>query len=736
MSLATKVLLGLLAGIACGLLLGELTAPLEWVGKIFLMLLQMTVLPYILTSVMFGVGSLKRHEILPIAKYGGLALLLMWATTIVLLLQAGFALPTRVSASFFSLSWLEPDTTTLALDSFIPANPFQSLTQQSVPAVVLFSVAMGIAIIGMDNKKRILEGLELARDLISSLSVLVVRFTPYGVFAITAAAAGSLNLEELKGIYVFVTLLSVMSLFLVFWAFPHLIKNLTPFRYTEVMACSRDALVTAFATGNLFVVLPMISYRTQQLARQHATARKRRLSIIDVIVPISYSLPTAGKMLGYIFVIFAGWFSGKDLALADYPTLALLGISSFFSPMILSIPELLQQFHINPDTFKLYLLTDQILFNRFAALVGVMFIVGMALIVGAGATRMLRVSWRRVSYAFLFTAALMAALIGLLYATFSSIDYQYNGYQLFIERKLMAPPVPHQVVRSVPDTVLNAPRISTQPVLKRIRERGFLRVGYYRDWLPYAFHNVNGDLVGYDIEIFQQMARDLGVEIEFVNIYRNEVEHLLNNGYLDIASGVASSPNHLKRFTLSPAYTLELMSLMVPYERRREFRSWGELREKESLVIGIPDGFTDAVDLEKILPTATLWEISTPRMFFRDSEEMAKYDALLFGVTAAAGWGMINPDYSISLPQPERLFVPLAFPLARNDMAFELYVRSWLELRTVDGTLDRFFNYWIKGETGATRPPRWSLWQSLLGDTPSQQPESGRMLPPGNSRGE
>ena len=44
MSLSTRVLIGLVAGVATGLFLGEITAPLKVVGDAFIQLLQMTVL--------------------------------------------------------------------------------------------------------------------------------------------------------------------------------------------------------------------------------------------------------------------------------------------------------------------------------------------------------------------------------------------------------------------------------------------------------------------------------------------------------------------------------------------------------------------------------------------------------------------------------------------------------------------------------------------------------------------
>lgn len=45
MSLSTKVLIGLVAGVACGLFFGEYVGFLGVAGQAFILLLQMTVIP-------------------------------------------------------------------------------------------------------------------------------------------------------------------------------------------------------------------------------------------------------------------------------------------------------------------------------------------------------------------------------------------------------------------------------------------------------------------------------------------------------------------------------------------------------------------------------------------------------------------------------------------------------------------------------------------------------------------
>ena len=59
MSLSSRIFLGLLAGVATGLFLGELAAPLKVLGDIFVKLLQITVLPYIVVSLVAGIGQME-----------------------------------------------------------------------------------------------------------------------------------------------------------------------------------------------------------------------------------------------------------------------------------------------------------------------------------------------------------------------------------------------------------------------------------------------------------------------------------------------------------------------------------------------------------------------------------------------------------------------------------------------------------------------------------------------------
>ena len=161
LSLSTQVLVGLVLGLVVGMLVGEHAAVLQHVGKAFVLLLQMTVLPYITLSLITGLGHLTYAQVKALALKVGAVLLGSWGLAIAAILVMPLAFPVWESASFFSTSLIEQPEEVNFLSLFIPANPFYSFANNFVPAVVVFSLAVGLALIGMEQKDSLLAPLTL-----------------------------------------------------------------------------------------------------------------------------------------------------------------------------------------------------------------------------------------------------------------------------------------------------------------------------------------------------------------------------------------------------------------------------------------------------------------------------------------------------------------------------------------------------------------------------------------------
>ena len=276
MTFSRQILAGLALGILTGLFFGERAAALKWAADGFVKLLQMMVLPYITVSIIASLGSLRPSELRTLGLRAAAVIGGLWLLALSFAFLIPLTFPAVQNASFFSSSLVERRPAFNFIDLYIPANPFNSLANNVVPAVVLFSLILGVALVGVERRERLLDVLQVARDAISAATRFVTRLTPYGLFAIAANAAGTLSLEQLSRLQIYLVAYVAVALMVSLWVLPGLVAALTPIRARDVLGESRDSLITAFIAGDLFIVLPGLMQASQHAPRPaHGPGRRR-----------------------------------------------------------------------------------------------------------------------------------------------------------------------------------------------------------------------------------------------------------------------------------------------------------------------------------------------------------------------------------------------------------------------------------------------------------------------------
>jgi ABC-type amino acid transport substrate-binding protein len=127
--------------------------------------------------------------------------------------------------------------------------------------------------------------------------------------------------------------------------------------------------------------------------------------------------------------------------------------------------------------------------------------------------------------------------------------------------------------------------------------------------------------------------------------------------------------------------------------------------------IGVPDLPSLAIKLKEYLPHAKIVKLQSIREFFSTKNDL---DALLLTAQRGSAWSLIYPDYSVVIPQPDIVDVPLAYAMDWNDHDMADFISAWVELKKKDGTTDKLYKYWILGESKAFRKPRWSVIRNVL----------------------
>src|SRR5947209_4428826 len=161
-SASAKIAAGIGAGAALGLIVGERAAVLDIAADAYIKLLQMTVLPYVTISIISGLGALDVAQARTLGARAGLVLAGLWVIALAAVLLFPLMFPPHLSASFFSTTMLQEREPFDFLSLYIPTNPFNSLANNIVPAVVLFSVIVGVALIGVPDRGLLLRVLGTA----------------------------------------------------------------------------------------------------------------------------------------------------------------------------------------------------------------------------------------------------------------------------------------------------------------------------------------------------------------------------------------------------------------------------------------------------------------------------------------------------------------------------------------------------------------------------------------------
>lgn len=709
MSLSTRVLIGLAAGVGLGLFIGERAAALQIVADAYVKLLQMTVLPYVTLSLVGGLGSLSASVAKRLGSRAILVLLSLWAIALIAVLAFPLMFPKIQVASFFSTTLLDEGAPLDLVGLYIPENPFNSLANNIVPAVVLFSALVGIALIGIPNKAATLEAINILNKAVSRVAQFIVGLTPYGLFAIAAVVAGTFDPAQAAQLQVYLLSYIAMAALLTFWVLPGLVAALTPIPHRAVLAQTRDALLMAFTTGNLFLVLPLLAEQSRALLKTYTSVTGPDEQLPDIIIPAAFNFPHTAKLLSLSFILFAAWLTGSAIPLERYPEFAGTGLLVAFGSLNLAIPFLLDRFRIPADAFQLFLATS-VVNARFGTLLSAVHTIAIALIGTCAVTGVARLEKRKLFRFAAITLVLFAATIlgtKAFVATVATRPYEKD--KVLTSMQALRERGEAKVFTSAPESLPTA----AGTVLNRIRERRTIRVGYFDDSLPYVFTNREGRLVGFDVEMALQLARDLDVALELVPVNRSILTTGLDASACDLVmSGAAVTAERALHVLFTSSYLDETLALIVPDHRRGAFASWDDIRAAKALRLAVPDEPLFLKTVRRELPGAEVVPFASIGSIFERRD--APVDAIVLTAERGSAYTLLHPEFSVVVPKPRALKVPLAYVIAGQDQALATTVNTWIELKRKDGTIDELYQHWILGRNAAPHQRRWSVLDDVI----------------------
>lgn len=157
--------------------------------------------------------------------------------------------------------------------------------------------------------------------------------------------------------------------------------------------------------------------------------------------------------------------------------------------------------------------------------------------------------------------------------------------------------------------------------------------------------------------------------------------------------------------TFSVSYLDMTLAFVVEDHRRDQFNRHAALLGLEAPRIGVPANLPYYTALARdIVPHADLVPVQSIRSFFENRQR--PLDALVLTAEAGSAWSLLYPNYTVAIPYPKVIAVPLAYPVARGDHDLVRYLNAWVELKQKDGTFKQVYDYWILDQNAVRKPPK------------------------------
>ena len=269
-----RVLISLAIGILVGLLLGPvktdingeqttIMATIRPIGQLYLRLIQMVVMPLVLTSIIRSFTSMEDTNVL---KRIGLKTIfwLLLTTAIATIIGFLFAYIPDLGKGFVQLTPpREPVIQSIenVILNFFPNNIFGALTGNVAIPVVVFGIFVAIAIIVESKRhpervKPFLDVNNSFNDIIVRITKFILRLTPYAVFSFIAYAIGRNEVQMLKQLGIYILLIHGAMLFHFIFVQMGLlfINRINPIKF---LTNFWPAMVVAFSTQSSYGTMPV-----------------------------------------------------------------------------------------------------------------------------------------------------------------------------------------------------------------------------------------------------------------------------------------------------------------------------------------------------------------------------------------------------------------------------------------------------------------------------------------------
>ncbi|WP_281648016.1 transporter substrate-binding domain-containing protein [Parendozoicomonas sp. Alg238-R29] len=232
--------------------------------------------------------------------------------------------------------------------------------------------------------------------------------------------------------------------------------------------------------------------------------------------------------------------------------------------------------------------------------------------------------------------------------------------------------------------------------LDDILERGTLRVGFDAGYQPFEMVNKKGEYIGFDVDFAKQMAKAMGVKVEFVNTaWDGIIPALLTDKFDIIMGGMTVTPKRNLRVNFADPYIVIGQSVVMRKELAGKISKPRDLNDG-TYKLAVKLGTTGHEAAKRFFPKAEIFEFET-----QDDAKLevlnGKLDAFVYDLPYNSIFASQNEDKVAFIKEPFT-YEPLAWAVRKGDADFVNWLNNYLRQTKGDGTYDRIYTKWFESD--------------------------------------
>ncbi len=321
MALWKKILIGMVAGLIVGSIMGPSAALLKPIGTLFINAIKMLIVPLVFCSLIVGITSMKDTR--KMGRIGVKAIVLYLGTTAVAiaiglglsaLLEPGVGL-NMVAKNLDDSGKAAPELVQTLL-AMIPQNPVNALAAGNILQIIVFAAGLGVSMVLVGEKAEpAVKVFESLAEAMYKLTELVMKLAPYGIFGLMAWVAGTYGLDVLLPLVKVIAAVYIGALIhvLVFYSgMLSIVGRLNPIHYLRSLT---NPAAVAFTTSSSSGTLPA----TIKASREELGVSE---GVSSFVLPLGATINMDGTALYQgVCALFIAQAFGIDLSTSDYLTI-------------------------------------------------------------------------------------------------------------------------------------------------------------------------------------------------------------------------------------------------------------------------------------------------------------------------------------------------------------------------------------------------------------------------------